>query len=95
MLDGSSRRRPGEPESTLGDRTHAPLSSAEAKRFRFRLVSIEIKLSYLQTGAWMWVGGIGGGGEGGRRGQRIVVVRGGDRVRLSVVPIFSAAKDKR
>ena len=54
-----------------------------------------LRSSYLQTRAWMWVGGVGGGGEGWGGRQRIVVVGGGHRVRLSVVPIFSAAKDKR
>ena len=42
----------------------------------------------------MWVGGVGGRGEGWGRGQWVVVVGGGHRVRLGVVTIFSAGKDK-
>ena len=40
------------------------------------------------------MGGVGGRGEGWGRGQWVVVVGGGHRVRLSVVTIFSAGKDK-
>ena len=40
------------------------------------------------------MGGVGGRGEGWGRGQWVVVVGGGHRVRLGVVTIFSAGKDK-